>query len=528
MKNKIYYLQTVWLVLILLTQNLSGQFYNEFDKIKQQEILKSSEFSVTQNSQSFPDKFSDRLSHDFILKEETNKGKLLDSVVSYSFNSLLDSVPSYKTVNYYSNGYVIQNYYNHWNAELNIWEPYSKTDYGYDEDWNNTLYLYFNWDTLTNQWVNYIKREFEYDEEGRDIMYARYYWSIGLNIWIGQVKEDKEYNENGNFSNRTQYVWDTELNQWVDDVKDEYFYDESGFLILIHKYFWEFEWMLYEKWDHVNNSNGDPDTIIIYNWGYDDWELSEKREYTYNEDGNLMLKMQYQWYYESYWEAWVKTEYDYDEYGNRILFTSYLWNNSSWEGLSKSTYAYDDNGNWILYIIYDWNEAITDWVYDYKFELGYDENGYDLYIIYFVWDLDSNEWSAFDKVEYITDLEGNWLVTSYFLWSEDVNDWVLNSKSYYYYSDFNVGYSEINIPMFSVFPNPVSTTFSLSYFLKKNSTVNISIYNQFGELINSLVNEFQCGGKHEININVTTLKSGVYFCTLKTNEGMQSLKMIKL
>jgi hypothetical protein len=44
----------------------------------------------------------------------------------------------------------------------------------------------------------------------------------------------------------------------------------------------------------------------------------------------------------------------------------------------------------------------------------------------------------------------------------------------------------------------------------------------------TLVNEVQQLGKQSVVFNTIGLKPGIYFCVLKTNEGVQSKKMIKL
>ncbi len=66
------------------------------------------------------------------------------------------------------------------------------------------------------------------------------------------------------------------------------------------------------------------------------------------------------------------------------------------------------------------------------------------------------------------------------------------------------------------------------YELIQPSNVQLSIYNHLGVRIMELVNEHQAKGKHKLTLNGAKLATGIYFCVLKTNEGIQTRKMIKV
>lgn len=77
-------------------------------------------------------------------------------------------------------------------------------------------------------------------------------------------------------------------------------------------------------------------------------------------------------------------------------------------------------------------------------------------------------------------------------------------------------------------PNPFTTTLRIDYNLQHSGKVNLSIYNNIGEQVALVVNEYRQQGKQEVIFNIEKLKPGIYFCTLKTDEGVQTTKMIKL
>ena len=77
-------------------------------------------------------------------------------------------------------------------------------------------------------------------------------------------------------------------------------------------------------------------------------------------------------------------------------------------------------------------------------------------------------------------------------------------------------------------PNPVSSTATIEYKLRVPSVVQISVYNQIGEQLVILVDEHKAKGKYQLAWNAENLPAGVYYCTLKTESGTQTTKMIKL
>ncbi len=79
-----------------------------------------------------------------------------------------------------------------------------------------------------------------------------------------------------------------------------------------------------------------------------------------------------------------------------------------------------------------------------------------------------------------------------------------------------------------VSPNPFTSDIRIDYNLQQPDNISIIIYNHLGEKIEVLLNEVRQQGDQHINFNATKLPSGIYFCVLKTNEGLQTIKLIKL
>ncbi|MCD4682862.1 MAG: T9SS type A sorting domain-containing protein [Bacteroidales bacterium] len=87
---------------------------------------------------------------------------------------------------------------------------------------------------------------------------------------------------------------------------------------------------------------------------------------------------------------------------------------------------------------------------------------------------------------------------------------------------------EINpINDFTISPNPFNITTQISYNLPQNKSTTIEIQNMNGQVVETIVPENNYGFV-EITYDGSGLLPGIYFCVLKTNEGIQSRNIIRL
>ncbi len=78
------------------------------------------------------------------------------------------------------------------------------------------------------------------------------------------------------------------------------------------------------------------------------------------------------------------------------------------------------------------------------------------------------------------------------------------------------------------YPNPFNPTTNINYDIPNSSFVNITIYNELGQKVISLINKEQKAGKYVVSFDASKLSSGVYFYQLKANDFVQIKKMILL
>ncbi|MFZ0454363.1 MAG: alpha/beta fold hydrolase [Ignavibacteriaceae bacterium] len=78
------------------------------------------------------------------------------------------------------------------------------------------------------------------------------------------------------------------------------------------------------------------------------------------------------------------------------------------------------------------------------------------------------------------------------------------------------------------YPNPFNPTTVLKYEIPKSSNVKLTIYNELGQLVKTLVNEEKSPGTYSVNFNAGSLSSGIYFYTIKAGDFYETKKMILL
>ena len=76
------------------------------------------------------------------------------------------------------------------------------------------------------------------------------------------------------------------------------------------------------------------------------------------------------------------------------------------------------------------------------------------------------------------------------------------------------------------YPNPFVESTHIDYILPSDGKVSINLFNQQGQLIKTLVNEFQSTGSHSIQFNSDGLQPGIYLYNL-TTEGTNRINETK-
>jgi hypothetical protein len=76
------------------------------------------------------------------------------------------------------------------------------------------------------------------------------------------------------------------------------------------------------------------------------------------------------------------------------------------------------------------------------------------------------------------------------------------------------------------YPNPFNPSTNISYLLKNNGKVRLSVYDILGREVAVLANEIQTAGAHEVIFSANGLSSGVYFYRINAGTFTQSKQMM--
>jgi Secretion system C-terminal sorting domain len=78
----------------------------------------------------------------------------------------------------------------------------------------------------------------------------------------------------------------------------------------------------------------------------------------------------------------------------------------------------------------------------------------------------------------------------------------------------------------SVSPNPTTESATLTYELAEAGTVNVGVYNTFGQAVSTVENTSKVAGTYSVNVPVSGLQSGMYECRVVSASGAKSTRLM--
>lgn len=85
---------------------------------------------------------------------------------------------------------------------------------------------------------------------------------------------------------------------------------------------------------------------------------------------------------------------------------------------------------------------------------------------------------------------------------------------------------EDNFNLSSNYPNPFNPMTTINYTLPEDAHVSLYIYNVLGQVVKTIVDEYQTAGQRSVTIDINDLPSGVYFYKLQTEKYSSIKKML--
>ncbi|MFH0991547.1 MAG: T9SS type A sorting domain-containing protein [bacterium] len=86
----------------------------------------------------------------------------------------------------------------------------------------------------------------------------------------------------------------------------------------------------------------------------------------------------------------------------------------------------------------------------------------------------------------------------------------------------------LNFSLEQNYPNPFNPSTMISYQIPVTGDISLSVYNQHGERILTLVEGRQSAGTHRLTWNASGFSTGIYYCQLKTGTYQNTRKLLLL
>ncbi len=80
--------------------------------------------------------------------------------------------------------------------------------------------------------------------------------------------------------------------------------------------------------------------------------------------------------------------------------------------------------------------------------------------------------------------------------------------------------------LYQNFPNPFNPSTKINFDLPKSGAVRVVVYNNLGEEISELVNDYRTAGTYQIDFNGSSLSSGTYYYRMTTGSYSETRKMM--
>ncbi len=375
-----------------------------------------------------------------------------------------------------------------------------------------------------------VKYEYTYNLDGN--MNTVFIKNWANSNWFINGRKTYTYDSNGN---RTSYLYERwDGTNWVNTWQETYTYDSNGNMI---------SHLFGNRFQHTYtyDSNGNRTSDIVKKWDATNWVNNKKNIYTYDSNMNKISEFSETWE-DTNWVNFSRATNTFDSSGNRTSYLHEEWDGTNWVNYDPVIFVYDTNGNKILEISETWDgtNLISSWRYVYTYDL----NGNRISNLYEIWD--GTNWIISLRHTYTYDLNGN--TTSYFYENLDGamfttgflrfvdsfgNDYSLTGTNIelFYKTITDVNENDFLISKFELsqnYPNPFNPTTIINYSVPKQANVSLKIYNILGKEVKILVNEYKQIGNYKIQLNASSLPSGIYIYRLQSGDFSETKKLILL
>ena len=417
-----------------------------------------------------------------------------------------------------------------WNSGASSWDNLQRTTNTYNGSFQVTITLVEFW--LTNAWQSFSRTTNTYDGSGYLIT------TLGESLFPVQVNSTLTTytnNPDGTVNQQLEQAWNAGTLAWDNTARNTYTYNADKSVSQEIAEIWNSGTMAWENADrytYTYDGSGRPLTSLTEVWLASDWVNSELSTNTYDGSGYLINGLDQNWDTGSnLWVNNTQSNLTYDGQGRLFQIVSQIWdtNSSVWGNDTRATLNYTTSCTLPLKLL-DFTAALSgknvllNWTTVTEINTKY-------------FDIErSKDATRFEKIGSVN-ASGNSTQKLNYQFT-DANAISVGAGKVFYRlkmvdQDGKFTYSKIDFVVltpdgrsFSIFPNPVKDQLFLVFNGQSNGQGSVRITDQFGKQVyTQQINSQQTGT--QLNINVSTLKSGLYYIQVITGDGMKSAKFVK-
>lgn len=347
--------------------------------------------------------------------------------------------------------------------------------------------IFENW--MENTWEMTYRSTNNYNSSGNLTDDFDEEWNDGTNIWEKVIVNTHTLNPDGTIKETLTDAWSDESNEWETASKTLYTYNASKEILTeTSQIFWD-TWIDYSKDTYTYDSNGKLTSMVTQTMDLLSGMVlknSSQTLYSYNDDGTEKQIVNQIWNILNQWEDESRTTNTYNNSKQLISDLSENWVNNAWVNDSKSTNTYNANGTLKETTEEKWEEG--NWIKNGKAIYSFNAKGDMESMVSQSWNITLNQWEnemriRFDYttgIQYV-DLAGN------------------DSK---------------------VYPNPFNDQLIIEN--RELSDYRIDVFNSTGQIVSTFKTN-----KLVTNLNMGSLKKGVYFMKIRSPQNEQTIKLLK-
>ncbi len=251
----------------------------------------------------------------------------------------------------------------YYSAPDQMWLKNSRTIFEYNSSNNKILEL--RQDFISNNWENSERLLYEYNNEGQNTYYIFQVWDNGTEKWVNSQKYDYTYDSNGNQNSITLLYWNNITAAWKNNTRSIFEFNVNNLETSFIYQNWNsttLQWVNYRKYLTEYNSANLSTFHTTLNWnilGFI-WENYSLESSVYDANNSLLNQL-YQTWSAGSWNNSRQYTYEYDANHYKTSQTSQQWTSGAWLNDTQHLYSNDANGNISVDLNRDWDGVSSIW-----------------------------------------------------------------------------------------------------------------------------------------------------------------------